>query len=278
MIEKLTEIKYVIADPTKNITILVKTPVPSIKRAELAQLLMQINPGCEQVGYLNDPSEANADLPQGAGAPESEGTDIRLDMMGGEFCGNATMAAASYYAFTKDMQEGDKMTVNVSSSGVDHNLPVDIVCGKDSWGLTYTCSVEMPPAERIDEIDGYPVVYLPGIAHMIIPAADASIEECELMIRGYQQMAGIPAFGMLLWDEEKSFMTPLVYVADTDSAVRERGCATGSTSIGIWRAVNKNAPETDIHQPGGTIRFSNGKISSVVLLVSAEETLRTSIV
>ena len=292
MMEKLKEIEYVIADPTKNITILVKTPVPAAKRAELSQLLMFINPSCEQVGFLNNveenADEAPAGLSEAAGCNAGKNFDIRLDMMGGEFCGNATMATASYFAFTKDLEVGESMRVNVSSSGVENTLPVDIVCGKDNWGKTYTCTIEMPGAEKIGEIDGCPVVYLPGIAHMIVPAGAASIEECEMVIREYQKIAGTPAFGMLIWDEEKSFMTPLVYVSDTDSCVRENGCATGSTAIGIWRASTKNATETDVHQPGGTINIKLSTVgtigsivptlTSVVLLVSTKETLRTSII
>ena len=70
---------YVILDPTGNLTGLVLDPVdPEDRAAVTGELLKQ----CEQVAYLVPP-----------GRPESA-AGIRL--MGGEFCGNAAMAAAAW--------------------------------------------------------------------------------------------------------------------------------------------------------------------------------------
>ena len=68
-------IDYLVADPSGNTTILVLTPVAKAQHSSLAAQLLAL-PGieAEQVGYVS----------REAGKP------LRVDMMGGEFCGNAS--------------------------------------------------------------------------------------------------------------------------------------------------------------------------------------------
>ena len=74
-------IDYLVADPSGNTTILVLTPVPKEEHSALAAKLLAL-PGieAEQVGYVT----------REAGKP------LRVDMMGGEFCGNASRSAAAW--------------------------------------------------------------------------------------------------------------------------------------------------------------------------------------
>ena len=66
------------ADPAGNITLLVLSPVEKPARAETAARLMGMPQfQAEQVGFR---------------CPPQAGGDGRLEMMGGEFCGNATRA------------------------------------------------------------------------------------------------------------------------------------------------------------------------------------------
>ena len=81
------ELEYTVWDPTKNITLLVSTPVERGAQAETAARLMAARPQVEQVGFLEP-----------AAAP---GAELRLQMMGGEFCGNASMSAARSSAVSK---------------------------------------------------------------------------------------------------------------------------------------------------------------------------------
>ncbi|MEE3312421.1 MAG: diaminopimelate epimerase, partial [Acutalibacteraceae bacterium] len=74
------EVTYSLFDPTGNITLLVETPISAAERVAVASKLMELEPKAEQVGFV---SQDDADV------------DIRLDMAGGEFCGNATMSAAA---------------------------------------------------------------------------------------------------------------------------------------------------------------------------------------
>ena len=73
--------RYVTLDPTGNLTCLVLDPVDPAEEAEVTRQLLG---ECEQVAYLVPPEK-----------PEAV-AGIRL--MGGEFCGNAAMAAAAWLA------------------------------------------------------------------------------------------------------------------------------------------------------------------------------------
>ena len=77
-------IDYLVADPSGNTTILVLTPVAKAQHSSLAAQLLAL-PGieAEQVGYVS----------REAGKP------LRVDMMGGEFCGNASRSAAAWPAY-----------------------------------------------------------------------------------------------------------------------------------------------------------------------------------
>ena len=65
-------------DSTTRITILVVSPVPVSDQPDIAEMLMEHEPSCEQVGFIS----------------ASDDSDIRLRMAGGELCGNAAMSTA----------------------------------------------------------------------------------------------------------------------------------------------------------------------------------------
>ena len=75
------KLEYIKTDPTSNITVLVRTPVERAKQPEAAENIMAADRQCEQVGFVE----------------ESE-SGTRLQMMGGEFCGNASMSLAAVMA------------------------------------------------------------------------------------------------------------------------------------------------------------------------------------
>lgn len=101
-------IDYLVADPSGNTTILVLTPVPKEEHSALAAKLLAL-PGieAEQVGYVT----------REAGKP------LRVDMMGGEFCGNASRSAA---AWALACDGGTQGVYDVSCSGCDTVLPAKV--------------------------------------------------------------------------------------------------------------------------------------------------------
>ena len=238
-------IRYTIFDPTRNITLLTDTPVPRERQPLLAAELMRRLPAVEQVGFLEPPS-----LP---------GARLRLQMMGGEFCGNAAMSAAVWLA-ERDRQNGSP----ASSTAV---LPLEV----SGYPGVLRCRLEplaeggwsgtaaMPLPQRLGEavlpgMGTVPAVYFPGIVHCVVPAGDMTRAQAEAAIRPLCAALGANACGILLWNEAASAFTPLVYVASSGTLVWESGCGSGSAALGVYLTARAGGSRTvSLRQPGGVI-------------------------
>ena len=231
--------KYIIANPTGNLTALITEYCDSSDYISEAALIMNANPEVEQAGFIID-IDGDGDA------------DIVLQMAGGEFCGNATLSAAAYYLMNNDIDEGD---IRVRVSGASAPLIVSI----EKKDTVYYGSVAMPLPTEISVFEDHPIVIFDGITHMIVPSDSMSEEQAEACIRDYCKKAEAPAFGILLWDEKKEYMKPLVYVSEIDSLFWEHGCASGTSAIGAYYAYTTHSDVLiDVHQPGGTLRVSAG--------------------
>ncbi|MBZ2172630.1 diaminopimelate epimerase [Desulfovibrio sp. DS-1] len=99
--------------PGGNTTILVTDPVPAPLRAAVAAELMgEHHVHAEQVGFVT-----------------LAGAYPRIDMMGGEFCGNACRSLAALLALKRVLHvgPGGLMSGAIASSGVSGTLPVRVV-------------------------------------------------------------------------------------------------------------------------------------------------------
>ena len=229
------KLRIIMADPAGNRTAIVRTPVPADQRAQIAAKLLQIKElRAEQVGFETSP------VMGGAG---------RLDMMGGEFCGNA---ARSYgYLLWKEKQEAqDKAAGNIlmEISGSPH--PLCVFCDPAQGG-SYA---EMPMPTAIEySPEGFPLVVSEGITHMILE----DMEPDEDLIRHAVDTYGRSwdAFGIMFLKGER--LTPVVFVAAAGSLVYESSCGSGSLAA-AWYLEQKTAREGmstySFQEPGGTIR------------------------
>lgn len=240
-------IDYTLLSPTGNLTVLVNNPVPrAAQSAVAAKLLSPKIVGGEQAGYI----ERAAD-PRCA---------ARLQMMGGEFCGNATMSLAALLSRDAGLADGASTNWLLEVSGSDGPVPCRVWRTGDAWIGT----VRMPPPTRLSEIeidtDGgalrVPLVEMPGIAHLLVPA-DAPLDELQLRRRlpAWNRAIGADALGTLIWNQADCSIDPFVYVPSAGTLVREHGCGSGTAAIGCWLSARSHREVTaDVHQPGGTIR------------------------
>lgn len=240
---------FVKLSPTRNMTILVTSPVDRARHVAVAEQLMA--PGsvqAEQVGYLED-----ASIP---------GARLRLQMMGGEFCGNATMSVGAFLAFQENLPDGASADYPLEVSGANGIVNCRVIRKNNAFLGT----VAMPLPERIAEMTlsggvRCPVIFLPGIAHAIIPAGQITPEEAEKYVPVWCAETQQEAFGVILRDGNT--IKPLVYVRETDSAVWENGCGSGTAALGAYQADSaKSSVCLEIAQPGGVIRadveYKNG--------------------
>lgn len=229
-------------NPTENMTILVTDPVPRERHSAVADALMAYGSvGGEQVGFLEEPT-----LP---------GARMRLQMMGGEFCGNATMSLAALLAFQEDLPDGGEAIYPLEVSGA-----AEIVnCRIERCGDACRGAVRMPLPEAIREVDfaggvRCPVVFFPGIAHAIVREGVLRASDAPRCIEAWYDACNAEAMGIILVDDALDRIRPLVYVRSTNSSVWERGCGSGTAALGAWWAAQRREDiRIDVSQPGGTI-------------------------
>ena len=224
------------ADPAGNITIFVLTEVPKEKRAETASKLMAIEQfGAEQVGFLTEPADSRC--------------LCRLEMMGGEFCGNASRALALYLA--KKHGVSGKMLIGVSGSPEPVEVWADTEKGE--------AFAKMPLPKRIEPfiLSGIDCmrVDLDGISHLI---AESEMPDKRIVIAAegmFDEDGSIAAYGMLFFNKYDMSMIPFVKVKETGSFVREGSCGSGTTAVAASLCVGlKDGKESfTLSQPAGVI-------------------------
>jgi len=235
-------LRYTTVDPTKNITLLVTTPVQRSLQPQTALWLLRHEPEAEQVGFLEP----------------ADGGDGRLQMMGGEFCGNATMALGAWLCRSRKLPAGVTHAFSLEISGAEAPVP----CSVTPLPYGYVGTVSMPLPLKVEERQfpsasgtlQLPVVFLPGICHIIAPDGAVARDEAEELLRRWSVDLPGEAVGLILLEESHMRIDPLVYVKPTDTAVWERGCGSGSAAVACWLTHQRRAPQClSIRQAGGTI-------------------------
>jgi diaminopimelate epimerase len=273
--------EIVIADPAKNITLLVLTPVPPEERARVAKALLD-DPslGAEQVGFVIPPSGDGA---SGRGATTRSAATLRrastlrraaplwrLEMMGGEFCGNAARSFGLYVARRTGLSGKVRLEIGISGMETTVSVRADLDRG--------LAEASMPPAlaEKTLVYRGaaLPVYVFEGIVHAIaldIPASETAFYEIRAILEaGFEGGALFDAVGVMFYDRAAQLMTPAVYVRATDTLVFESSCGSGSAALGLYLARSLDHGETTLalRQPGGTIEVRVEKQPGAAAAVS----------
>ena len=217
---------YTVYSPGGNITALVNMEA-GVNLSALARQIMAGNRAVEQVGFL--------------GAPKLPGMDFHLEMMGGEFCGNAARCAALHVSGQKNKTE-----LSFTVSGFD--LPVSArVVGREVALLL--------PGQFLRQVtevrDGW-LVDFEGIRFLVmdksLPSAGA-----KRLIKSY--LGDFPAFGIVASTGQGNSLRidPLVWVESTQTLTPETACASGSLAAAVvQRLKNPQADSYLVIQPSGS--------------------------
>ncbi len=256
------DLKYTVIDPTGNITVLVTSPVLREKHRAVAQYLLSLEPQAEQVGFLEECATG----------------DARLQMMGGEFCGNATMSLGAWLC-RDALSDGMTQELSLEVSGVSGLVG----CSVTGLGDCFIGTVHMPLPEKVELCRfplgstslELPVVFLPGICHIIAPSSDQLRSEAEQLLRAWSAQFPHEAVGLLLLDEDNMSFRPLVYVKNTDTAVWENGCGSGTAAIGTYMTARYGASQClSVKQPGGTIAVATQLTGNTVTSLTITGTIK----
>jgi diaminopimelate epimerase len=227
-----------VADPAGNITILVKTPVKKEEYAVVAGELLSVVDDAEQVGFL---------------VPSIYGGDVRLEMMGGEFCGNALRGAALCYAAENGIS--DETEIMAEISGVKYPLSVLTDVGNN------TSTARMPLPNEISPISfrgsTATAVLFDGIVHFVItePLKDISAGKIKDYLRLAAEDYDVAAAGLMFYDAQAKSLKPAVYVVATDTLFYENSCASGSGAVVVTQVMHERDGVflLKLKEPGGLI-------------------------
>ena len=156
------ELQFVKVSPNENMTLLIESPVPRSQHLAVAKALIAYGSVyAEQAGYIEE--------------PENKAACARLQMMAGEFCGNATLSLGAYLFSKEHPETGAEKNFLLEVSGADSLI--DCHMKKEADGYLGQLSMPMPAkiATETYVLDGISyeleTVYLPGITHIIVPKA-----------------------------------------------------------------------------------------------------------
>lgn len=239
----MKEYNVLIADPAGNITaIVLDQDVERNNYVSIANKLMALELGIEQVGFMKEPVI---------------GGESRLEMMGGEFCGNGARSFGLYLA--ADSGAGDRM-VRIESSGCSGVLEVTASVTKGY------ADIDMPLPERIGHIsldseDTLPVIAFEGILHVIAVNRTVSGAMFEKVKKVIVDQYDPEAFGLIYLNKDELKLTPVVYVKTTDTVVYERSCGSGTVAAAIYLTTDCSDGEYhyDLSNPGGGIAVKVSK-------------------
>ena len=234
--------------PSGNPTILLKAEdIPLVHRAEVANAVMSPQHiGGEQVGYVR-----------------LEGTP-RLDMMGGEFCLNATRAFASVLDSLGILERGGNVSSGfVEVSGVDSKVAVRVTHSENALPFAEACLHfdELPEPEHLP--GGLRLMRVPGITHIVqggtVPSEAALDAFCleqrlALALEGEEAVGhlwlGIPERGTQ-GGEAALALSPVVWVRDTATLCFESACGSGTLACALAEHARTGAEAFSIAQPSG---------------------------
>lgn len=232
---------FIKINPAGNVTILIENiDITKEDLVDISKKIMQeTNLHAEQVGFIDN---------------------NHLQMMGGEFCGNASRAFASLLAY-RDKNFSKEQLYMITCSGEEELLEINVKQDKEK--NKFTSKVKMPKCIEVKEIEisGYKLglVEFSGIHHFIFDIklySDVDYEKIINLVKNYLSKIDYSAFGLMFFDSETYTIKPYVYVKELENGIYENSCASGTTALAYYLKKYKNIQEARIIQPNGWLEFS----------------------
>lgn len=241
------QINYYKVNPGGNITGIVVNSIQKHSRISVAKAILESDKTIEQVGFWLPSSNK-----QSAG---------RIEMMGNEFCGNATRSLV-YLLWLKNQER----RFIIESSGIDE--PITSKAFKDYSEIYLPIS-----GFRVSKIEQFIIIKMPGITHLI---TETNLNKAQsLAILKRFDLLREKAVGVIVVKKNGTEITikPFVWVTATQTFYEETACASGSLAVAFAYALGNNK-RFIILQPSGyklLVKLSNQLISIGGPVVSVEK-------
>jgi diaminopimelate epimerase len=213
----------------------------------------------------------------------SNGAVLRMQMTGGEFCGNAARSAAALVATTYHgnreldsvadygaiREEGNTLLFRLEVSGTNSLISARVSPGQDGWDV----EIELPRmAERKVQSDVLltldngtvpcTVVTLEGISHILIPEYHMHFrndqERFQILVADVIEQLGwdeMGAFGLIWTRKERGYhaIEPVVYVKAIQTCIYESACGSGTIAVALALTTEGQSNSTSVRQPSGAV-------------------------
>lgn len=255
---RYTELKrVVIGYPSGNTTAVIFDQIDQFPDLDRKQL----NSDVMKAFKRDNPDKSEVEQCCFVAGPKDPRAVCRVEMLGGEFCGNATRTVAWLVAGGRDY-EG-----LIEVSGVDRPLNFSVKDG--------IVGVEMPlpkDGELVREVPEGSLVALDGISQLVVtdPEKRRSRSARELLstllTENKYGLADLPAVGVSYFDKQTGKADFCVWVNAVDTIFDETACGSGTSAIGIAVSKQQGASATlEVVQPSGEAitsmaRFEDGKV------------------
>ena len=242
------ELNFIKINPSGNTTVLILDPLPREVYSRVASKVMKpTSLSAEQVGFVE-----RATLSGALG---------RLEMMGGEFCGNASRGFAAWLTDRQDpglsLNEGTtKVVVPIEVSGHQGILKAT-VARERSDRRAYYVEISMPLPRWLRQKPDYTLVDFEGIVHAVVWGGTASEARFQAIKKEVSRELGeVDCLGVMFYQEEVRQLTPVVYVRSVGSLVWESSCGSGSVAVAAALAERerRSVKALNLAQPGGIIQ------------------------
>jgi len=244
------KLRFVKVNPSGNTTVFLLDPIPAELYKTVADKIMQhTGVGAEQIGFV---------------FPDQ--IPPHLEMMGGEFCCNASRSFGAWLKlrhkdFTTYHGLDETDSVQISVSGSESVLTVDLMPNESenscNAGICLPCPKQILHGSN-EDLGEYSIVVSEGIVHVILydrsPSA-ALLDPAKHLLA--VQGIGFPCLGLMFYETASCSLTPLVYVSEISTLVWENSCGSGSAAIAAALAdKRKSSYKKEIRQPGGVLNVS----------------------
>lgn len=229
--------KVTILRPGGNDQLIIDGIVAKKQKRSINDSMINKFPNVEQVSFYKYNSKTNR---------------ARLELAGGEFCGNATRSLA--YLILK----GKKGQLKIKVSGAKKILNAGVL-------QNGTAFAQMPINSNLNSVRKISKnlfrVDMQGIVHLICTDQNIPKKKDELKKMGWDILQkenllySEPAAGVMFIDPTQKVlnMKPIVWVRDIETILYETGCASGTTAVGMWWTKENNLSEVELNikQPSG---------------------------
>ncbi len=216
---------FVKLSPGGNPTVLIRDAClsPEERTAAARELMDSLHLGAEQVGYADTVSDPP-----------------RLDMMGGEFCINATRALAVLLARAGRLAAGPDglLLGRAVVSGAAHPLELRVRPGVHAAVFEAGALLEHPCPPATEPVAPHiMMVRVPGITHLVLDASRVPLsdnpENTAATLRARFGLEEETAVGCIWAHPGSGHMFPVVWVRKTGSTCLETACGSGTLAAAL---------------------------------------------